>query len=78
MVEGDPVDYERTFTVKRVIIKRKKSQKAGPVRTTKLRELRPGVFAGNIDVSTPSGEDFYQAPDRVAILAELARKKATA
>lgn len=44
-------------------------------RSTKLKQLRPGVYAGNIDVRTPSGEDYYTTRDRASVMAELVKRK---
>jgi len=40
-----------------------------------LKEISPGVWVGNLDTSTPSGEDFFKSSDRVAEMREMIQKK---
>jgi len=39
-----------------------------------LTEVRPGVYVGNINVETSSGEDFFEDPDRASQMQALIEK----
>jgi len=41
---------------------------------TDLTEVRPGVYAGNINVETSSGEEFFEDPDRASQMQALIEK----
>ena len=43
-------------------------------RSFNLKKIREGVYAGNIDVRTPSNEEFFVCEDRVAVMKKLIRK----